>query len=171
MIRSIKTAFQANWFSIILTRRANRRDDKTLPPHCCQAHRITLNLKYDPSSIGGLIALSVKQSVLSLQRCCNSCFPHNAARIYKEKKPNPRSDSCLWILKASIFQGKVYHFHRTDSPIYHPLCAWWHVCKYPREKATIYRKAWGRLPQCSFKVVLHQNQFSSEWFYYISLPL
>lgn len=71
------------------------------PPHCCQAHRITLNLKYDPSSIGGLIAPSVKQSILSLRRCCNSCFPHRAARIYREKKPH-RSDSSLWILKASI---------------------------------------------------------------------
>lgn len=48
-----------------------------LPPHCCQTHRITLNLKYDPLSIGGLIALSVKQSVL-LWRCCNSCFLYSA---------------------------------------------------------------------------------------------
>lgn len=28
-----------------------------LPLHCCQAHRITLNFKNDPLSIGGLIAV------------------------------------------------------------------------------------------------------------------
>lgn len=68
----------------------------------------------------------------------------------------------------------MYHFHRTDPPIYHPLCVWWHsVCKYPREKATICRKARKAAAfQCSFKaVLLHQNQFSSQWFYYIYIAV
>lgn len=117
----------------------------------------------------------MKESVLSLRRCCNSCFPHNAAWIYRGKKKTKKLEKphACGYQKHQSYKEKCIIFTELILQFIILFASDDTVCKYPREKATICRKARKAAAfQCSFKaVLLHQNQFSSQWFYYIYIAV